>query len=876
MQPYMHLYTVIALHLGFAATIVHWNWQSRLARYFAAAWLIEAVRAAILLPSIHTIGSAWLKGDTWSVWYCCADVLCFFSTTFFFLTGAEVVGRRVSGKLIALYICLGVPVVVFGRFVVPGLLEKWLHVSGEQSYFISSLTNRIIMLVPVAAARGTVTYWMWKSWKETRLSGALVAFWVGLPYSAVAIALPFQFYYDWYPDWMKFLWCLRVFGFSMGLLMLLISRTEDARRKSDAKWESLLEQTAVGVAVVDLARYTLRRANDRFVQLTNLPHNNVGEISSKLVFTDDETRQLDQVRDGKLAGFTSERILRQTGDVEVWGNLTFSSALAAGPDSPICIVVLEDATERKKALRILNEHAARLELAMAVGDFGTYIWDLANDGIVWSENHFVLHGFRPGEVKPTYDDCLRSVHPEDLPAVQQELERVKVARTDYIDEYRTVWPDKSVHWLQVRGRFFYDDQGTPIRMLGVVANIDDTKRIENELRDSNERLREALEQLADAQNHAIRQARLSALGQMAAGVAHDLNNSLSPLSAYASLVAADESLSRDSTKWVQLIETGVHDTAEIVKRLNRFYRKSHNRDLLADVNLADLVNETIELTRPRWQHDARANGQQINLTADIDDQVVVKGDAAQLRAVLTNLIFNAVDATNGNGAIKIAVDDSADWVKIFVTDSGEGMSPEQLESCLEPFYTTKTEGSGLGLSECHGIIRQHGGELTVESTPGLGTTVACVLPAAKAESKDTSIREENDSSHPNLSNDVPSQKRRILCIDDEEAVARSTAAILSTLHAEVEISLSGSDGLRRLESGLFDLVICDQGLPEMDGLTVLKEIKTRWPHLPVIMISGWSLPEVQDSLSPDAFLQKPFSLKDLKQAVIHHLAATSQ
>ncbi|MGB7343166.1 MAG: ATP-binding protein [Pirellulaceae bacterium] len=745
----------------------------------------------------------------------------------------------------------------------------------DRASFLAVVVNLVIMFVPVAVARSTVTYWLWNSWQESRLSGAFIAFCVGLPYSIVAIAVPIQFYYSWYPDWMQFFWCMRVFGFSMGLLMLQISRTEQARRISDAKWESLLDQSAVGVAVVDLSQKVLRRANDRFVQLTNLPHNEVGEIPATLVFTDEETCQLAQVRDGKLAGFTSERILRQTEEVEVWGNLTFSSASATGQESPLCIVVLEDATERKEALRILNEHAARLELAIAVGKFGTFIWDLASGEIVWSENQFVLHGFRPGEVKPTYDDCIRRVHPDDLPAVQQELERVKAARTDYIGEYRILWPDKSVHWLQVRGRFFYDDQGSPIRMMGVIANIDDTKRIENELRDSNEQLREALEQLADAQSQAIRQARLGAIGQMAAGIAHDLNNSLSPISAYASLVADNESLSGDTKKWAQLIVTGVHDTAEIVKRLNRFYRQSHNRELLADVNLADLVNETIELTRPRWQHDARANGQQIDVTADIDDQVVVKGDAAQLRAVLTNLIFNAVDAAKDIGTIAIAVKKSPEQVRISVTDSGEGMTPEQLQSCLEPFYTTKSDGSGLGLSECHGIIRQHGGELTVESSPGTGTTITCILPTVQAASVDTSTREEDYPSLTGWSRDIPIHKRRILCIDDEEAVARSTAAILATLHLEVEISLNGSDGLRRLESGHFDLVICDQGLPEMDGLTVLKEIKTRWPHLPVIMVSGWSLPEVQDSLSPDAFLQKPFSLKDLQQAVDRHLATTN-
>lgn len=471
---------------------------------------------------------------------------------------------------------------------------------------------------------------------------------------------------------------------------------------------------------------------------------------------------------------------------------------------------------------------------------------------------------------------LAKIHPEDYQRVLATWHEAVESGAQVQCSGRFQHDDESVRWFNVVADRIERD-GQYLGYVGALEDVSDRFVAEEELKESNLQLRDALDQLETAQQQAIKKERLNALGQMAAGVAHDINNALTPLMTYAEMLERGTDLTGERKEWLQLIRIGVSDTAETVRRLEHFYRQSHNRQFLETIDVAEVVSQTIELTRPRWHDGAQTQGKSIDVKAEFLSRPVAKGNASQLRSVLTNLIFNAVDAISDCGVVTIRVDHSDGQAVVEVVDNGRGMSAEQLVRCTEPFYTSKSKGSGLGLSECHGIVRQHDGELRIESTLGEGTTVRFELPC---ESGLAVLPE--DSFHDGF-DDVPatvdpgtidhkkSDARKILCIDDDLLVRQSTVALLQSLGLGIETADDGPSGLSLLEQDDFQMVLCDQGLPGMDGLTVLKTIKARWPNLPVVMVSGWSLPKLVDGVQPDGFLEKPFAINDLVSLIQTHL-----
>lgn len=461
-----------------------------------------------------------------------------------------------------------------------------------------------------------------------------------------------------------------------------------------------------------------------------------------------------------------------------------------------------------------------------------------------------------------------TVDPDDLPDVEKAWASAVRNQTSFRCTGRVLRPDGSVRWFEVisdriqRGDVF-------IGYVGAVDDVTESRQATEALKQTNERLESAMEQLKAAQRQAIRQEQLKALGQMAAGVAHDINNALTPLMNYSTLLESEASLSAEARKWAILIRMGVSDTSETVRRLHHFYRESHNDELLETVNLAEVVRQTIEFTRPRWHDQSQSKRVQIEMETRILAEPHVRADASQLRAVLTNAIFNAVEAIEQAGHIIVTVEIvDEDIARVTVSDNGCGMTAYELEHCRIPFFTTKPSGSGLGLSECHGIIRQHGGELTIDSTEGVGTIVQMDLLRQPAPAEDPSDEKRRvHAAHIATSNLPAAEKLTALCIDDNPLVRQSTRALLNAIGIATIEAEDGASALQLLEQQQPHLVLCDQGLPDIDGLTLMMQIRSRLPNVPVIMVSGWSLPEIEEGAAPDAFLEKPFSINDLRAAV---------
>jgi PAS domain S-box-containing protein len=390
------------------------------------------------------------------------------------------------------------------------------------------------------------------------------------------------------------------------------------------------------------------------------------------------------------------------------------------------------------------------------------------------------------------------------------------------------------------------------------------------VRDATERklAEERAEQLA-------RSDKLRALGQMASGIAHDLNQSLALVAGYGEM--ARLALEREhnppvAQEHLQTIIQAALDGGETVKRLLTF---AHQRSEAPRerVDVRRVLGEVAQLTAPQWRDAAQVEGRRIDLQVDVEGTVVIDGWGHALREALTNLVLNAVDALPNGGEIRLSARREEGRATVAVSDTGTGMPPDVQARIFEPFFTTKGErGTGLGLAQTYGIVQQHGGVISVESQPLRGTTFRLSFPAAAPISL-----VEQPGPGPGEPSAPP---MRILAIDDEPALARMVKLILSKQGHTVETATSGEAGLALLEAQRFDMVITDLGLGDgQTGWQVAEEVRRSWPSTRVVLATGWGAgidPAEARERGVDAVLAKPYAPQDLRQLVSELARPTDQ
>ncbi|MCD6286603.1 MAG: GAF domain-containing protein, partial [Anaerolineae bacterium] len=373
-----------------------------------------------------------------------------------------------------------------------------------------------------------------------------------------------------------------------------------------------------------------------------------------------------------------------------------------------------------------------------------------------------------------------------------------------------------------------------------------------------ENLEAAYSELQETQRAVMQQERLRALGEMASGIAHDINNAISPVPLYTSLIERRGELDEQARAYLRTIKVAVKDVEETVGRMRQFYRVREEEELLpVDVNPA--AQQAIELTRPRWRDVPQERGITIDLQTDFqDDLPSVMGNEAEIRQAVTNLILNAVDAMPEGGTLTLrtrAGIDAPGNVILEVIDTGIGMGEETRARAFEPFFPTKgARGSGMGLATVYGMTQRHGGDVQVESALGEGTTMRLVFPVQKAVRE--SVVKEAPASLSSL---------RILCVDDEPLLRDALEAVLASEGHTVKLADGGQTGLEAFraahQSGEpFDVVITDLGMPHVDGRTVARIVKEEAPETPVILLTGWGrrlLAENEIPAHVDLVLSKP-------------------
>ena len=390
-------------------------------------------------------------------------------------------------------------------------------------------------------------------------------------------------------------------------------------------------------------------------------------------------------------------------------------------------------------------------------------------------------------------------------------------------------------------------------------------------------LAKAYNDLRATQATVLQQERLKALGQMASGIAHDVNNALSPVIGFADLILKGKyELTADVRKYLGHIRTAGEDIAHIVARLREFYRTREVNEALQQLNLNTLVEQVVDMTRPRWRDIPQSNGITIEVqTQLVTDMPRLAGIESEIREAITNLVLNAVDAMPSGGKITIRTNvirsDGGDSgskhpVKALVeiSDTGTGMSEETRKRCLEPFFSTKGKrGTGLGLAMSYGVMERHEGSIEIESELGKGTTFRLVFPVRARSCEPAPEKEANAKVQP----------MQILCIDDESLLRELLKEILERDGHQVVLTDNGQAGLDEFREATqrnepFDLVITDLGMPYLDGRQVAKTIKSESPRTPVVMLTGWGAFMKEDGSGPtevDGILSKPPRSRELRE-----------
>jgi signal transduction histidine kinase/ActR/RegA family two-component response regulator len=357
--------------------------------------------------------------------------------------------------------------------------------------------------------------------------------------------------------------------------------------------------------------------------------------------------------------------------------------------------------------------------------------------------------------------------------------------------------------------------------------------------------------------HYSQMEKLSALGELASGVAHNFNNTLTGILARAQLML-DANDMKDIRRGLRIIIQTAEDGAKTVKRIQDFARQRRDQDFIR-IDVDQLMLEVAEITRPRWKDHAEAENVHIKLVRQIGSNGVIMGDAGELREVLVNMVFNAVDAMPEGGTLTLSTQEAGDEVVLTVADTGVGMGEDVRSRIFDPFFTTKGKaGMGLGLSVSYGIIRRHEGGVEVESEVGRGTTFRMKFPVVgEAEAHGGS------ETGPLL----PTRGMgalRILVVDDEDYVRELLFDILTREGCEVVLAGEGREALRLFDPREFDAVFTDVGLPGMSGWELARAVRERDEQIALAVITGWGdtvTAEEQSAAQADWVIPKPFTVE---------------
>ena len=503
-------------------------------------------------------------------------------------------------------------------------------------------------------------------------------------------------------------------------------KAEDSLRFSEARFRALFRDNPVMIVTLD-AEWTLLSVNPSCaIQLGYTIDELEGKSVLKLFHEDDRPAVVDQLR---MCMHNPNQVYRwQFRKVSKDGVLLWVEEIAQAVHDLNgvlnILVVCQDITERKRAEEALKTSEEKLRYASTAADIGIWHWDLVNNELTWSERCNEFFGFPPG-YPITYEAFLQSLHEEDRQRINEAVQKAQQEKTEYSVEMRVVQPDGRVRWIMSRGRVFYDDQGKPIRMHGIVMDITERKRAEEEIERLNASLAARAADLEDANRE------LEAFNYT---VAHDLCNPLNVISSYCQVFMelCGDKLDENCMRYIQETYDGTLRMNRLIEALLNFSRLAHTevkRDWVDLSSMARKIAEELKLAGPERRVIFR-----------ISDGIGAYGDANLLQVVLTNLLGNAWKYTRmrEEAIIEFGVTEIKGKPAYFVRDNGDGFNKEEVHKIFAPFQrlsgAKESKGFGIGLATVERIIRRHGGRVSAEGEPGKGATFYFTLSADELKS----------------------------------------------------------------------------------------------------------------------------------------------
>ncbi len=426
------------------------------------------------------------------------------------------------------------------------------------------------------------------------------------------------------------------------------------------------------------------------------------------------------------------------------------------------------------------------------------------------------------------------------------------------------WTDLPASARGVIAAAWRDDSAAPAgtaQFLDVLAShvalLRDRERLKTELA-------EAVTARAGADEQIVRTRRVRAMGEMASGIVHDFNNALTSILGYAELALGPLKEGDAFHNDLSSIRTAALDAAALVRRLQSLGRHGREHDEREIADLREVARLMPSLARPRWTQRSQCEGVHFDIVVDDTLAPLVNVVVAEIRELLLNLLFNAIDAMPDGGRITISTGSAADgWAVIRVADEGTGMTDDVKARLFEPFFSTKGDkGSGLGLSVCRTIAARHGGRLDVESAPGCGSVFTLGLPPAPASA--IAAGAIGHACPP----PSPVGPRRILLVDDQAEVRESVGEMLRAMGHTVAVAESGLVALQLASRQRFDVLFTDLGMPEMNGFALAQRFCVVAPGMPVVLLTGWGLDATAECPPNITFVMgKPVTLRHLSDAL---------
>jgi len=512
-----------------------------------------------------------------------------------------------------------------------------------------------------------------------------------------------------------------------------------------------------------------------------------------------------------------------------------------------------DITEQKQIEERLRVSEERLKSAERLAHIGNWHWDIERNSVDWSEEMFRIFG-QPQDYTPTYEGVLQALIPKDKDRVAQQVRDGLEKKCGYANEYQIVRPCGELRTLNCTTEVSLDKNGTPVSMFGACQDVTEERQ---------------------AQQEAFARQKLESVGMLARGIAHDFNNILCGVLFQAD-VALDGLASGDLPEQeLKAIREGAIRGSEIVRQL-MIYSGSET-EVFELIDISRITEEMLNLLQI-------SISKRTVLTTDLGkDLPPLRGNPAQLRQIVLNLVMNASDAIGDRdgvisvktGHVSVSRDPSGtasvhwadgDLLLLEVSDTGCGIPFEAQARVFDPFFTTKSAGRGLGLAVVHGIVQALGGTIHLESEVGQGTKFQILMPYAASSTEVTHCNMFPDGDR------TVGSHRTILVVEDEDPLRRPVAKILQNRGFTVIEAVDGYAALKMIGSiqKHIDILLLDITLPGAPSRQVFEQAKRLRPEMKVIVTSAYSKEVATTSLAAtvDHFIRKPYGPGDLMN-IIH-------